>query len=327
MRDPGAPGRRGLLILGAAAVLPRPAAAQRFPDRPVRLVVPFAPGGSSDLAARLIAEPMAERLGQPVVVENRAGAGGTLGAELVARSAPDGHTMLIAATGALTINPHVTPGTAFDPRRDLAPVCRVFTTDHALVVTPSLPARSLAEFIALAKARPGQVSFASSGPATTLHLFGELFRLQAGVDITHVPYRGNAPAMTDLLAGTVQSMFDQLIISGPYIQAGRLRALCVTGAARNAQFPEIPTAAESGLPDFVVTSWNALMVPAGTPAPAVARLNEACAAALAVPAVRERMLATGAEPAPSSVEALAALLAAEYERWGRVVREAKVTVN
>jgi tripartite-type tricarboxylate transporter receptor subunit TctC len=315
-------------LLGAAAVtLAAPALAQRFPDRPVRLIVPFAPGGSSDLAARLIAEPMAERLGQPVVVENRPGAGGTLGAELVARSAPDGYTMLIGAPGALAINPHLTPNANFNPLRDLAPVSLVFNTDHALVVTPSLPVRSLAEYIALARARPGQVSYASSGPGTTLHMLGELFKLLAQVDITHVPYRGNAPAMTDLLAGTVQSMFDQLIISGPFITQGRLRALCVTGPRRNAQFPDIPTAAEAGLPDFVVTSWNALVVPTGTPAAVVARLNEAANGALNVPMVRERMGATGAEAAPGTVEALRALMASEYERWGRVVRDARLSVN
>ena len=315
-------------LLGAcAATLAAPALAQRFPDRPVRLIVPFAPGGSSDLAARLIAEPMAERLGQPVVVENRPGAGGTLGAELVARSAPDGYTMLIGAPGGLAINPHLTPNANFNPLRDLAPVSLVFTTDHALVVTPGLPARTLADYIALARARPGQVSYASSGPGTSLHMLGELFKLLAQVDITHVPYRGNAPAMTDLLAGTVQSMFDQLIISGPFITQGRLRALCVTGPKRNAQFPDIPTAAEAGLPDFVVTSWNALVVPTGTPAAVVARLNEAANGALNVPMVRERMGATGAEAAPGTVEALRALLASEYERWGRVVRDARLSVN
>jgi tripartite-type tricarboxylate transporter receptor subunit TctC len=324
-----APGRRrrALLAFGGAILLAAPGRAQRFPERPLRLVVPFAPGGSSDLAARLIAEPMAERLGQPVVVENRAGAGGSLGAEAVARAAPDGHTMLMGAPGALVINPHLTPNFAFDPRRDLAPVSLVFVTDHALVVNPAVPARTLAEFIALAKAQPGRVSYASSGPGTTLHLFGELFRQQAGVDITHVPYRGNAPAMTDLLAGTVQSMFDQLVISGPHIQTGRLRALVVTGPQRNTRFPEIPTAAESGLPEFVATSWNALLVPAGTPPFAIARLNEAVAAALAVPLVRERLAATGAEPTPSSAGALGTLLARENDRWGRVVREARIVVN
>ena len=317
--------RRGLLLAGLGA--PLVARAQRFPERPLRLVVPFAPGGASDLVARILAEPMGAALGQPVVVDNRPGAGGNLGAEMAARAAPDGHVLLLGAPGALTVNPHLYPDLPFAPLRDFAPVGRVFTTDHVVCVHPAVPATTLGEFIALLRARPGQLAYASAGTGATTHLFGELFRMQAGVDMLHIPYRGSGPAVADLIAGTVQAMFDQLPSSIGHIQAGRLRALAVTGAGRNALLPAVPTAAESGLPDYVVTSWNALLAPAGTPAPVVARLNAVVAAALGDPAVRARMAPLGAEPAAGSPEALAALLAAETERWGRVVREARISVQ
>ncbi|MBL6457576.1 tripartite tricarboxylate transporter substrate binding protein [Belnapia sp. T6] len=318
-------GRRGLLLGGLAA--PVLARAQRFPDRPLRLIVPFAPGGASDLVARILAEPMAEALGQPVVVDNRPGAGGNLGAELAARAAPDGQTLLLGAPGALTVNPHLYPSLPFDPRRDFAPISQVFSTDHAVVVHPGIPAATLPDFIALLRARPRQLAYASAGTGATTHLFGELFRMQAGVEILHIPYRGSGPAVADLVAGTVQAMFDQLPSSIGHVQAGRLRALATTGARRNALLPAVPTAAEAGMPDYGVTSWNALLVPAGTPAPVVARLNAVVGAALDLPAVRQRMAPLGAEPAAGTPEALAALLAAETERWGRVVREARITVQ
>jgi tripartite-type tricarboxylate transporter receptor subunit TctC len=260
-------------------------------------------------------------------VDNRPGAGGNLGAEVVVRAAPDGHTLLMGAPGALTVNPHLYANMPFDPARDLAPVSLVFTTDHLVVVNPGVPAGSLAEFIALARARPGAISYASAGIGATTHLFGELFRLRAGVELTHIPYRGSGPAVADLVGGTVQAMFDQLPSCIGHVQAGRLRALAVTGAARNALLPAVPTAAEAGLADYVVTSWNALLVPAGTPAPIIQRLAGLVAEALALPAVRERLAPLGADPAPTSPAALGALLREESRRWGQVVREAGITVG
>jgi tripartite-type tricarboxylate transporter receptor subunit TctC len=317
--------RRALLLAALAA--PALGRAQGFPTRPLRIVVPFAPGGASDLVARVLAEPLGAALGQPVIVDNRPGAGGNLGAEVVVRAAPDGHTLLMGAPGALTVNPHLYANMPFDPARDLAPVSLVFTTDHLVVVNPGVPAGSLAEFIALARARPGAISYASAGIGATTHLFGELFRLRAGVELTHIPYRGSGPAVADLVGGTVQAMFDQLPSSIGHVQAGRLRALAVTGAARNALLPAVPTAAEAGLADYVVTSWNALLVPAGTPAPIIQRLAGLVAEALALPAVRERLAPLGADPAPTSPAALGALLREESRRWGQVVREAGITVG
>ncbi|MBV1796043.1 tripartite tricarboxylate transporter substrate binding protein [Siccirubricoccus sp. G192] len=317
--------RRALLLAALAA--PALGRAQDFPIRPLRIVVPFAPGGASDLVARVLAEPLGAALGQPVIVDNRPGAGGNLGAEVVVRAAPDGHTLLMGAPGALTVNPHLYANMPFDPARDLAPVSLVFTTDHLVVVNPGVPARNLAEFIALARARPGAISYASAGIGATTHLFGELFRLRARVELTHIPYRGSGPAVADLVGGTVQAMFDQLPSCIGHVQAGRLRALAVTGPARNALLPAVPTAAEAGLADYVVTSWNALLVPAGTPAPIVQRLAGLVAEALALPAVRERLAPLGADPAASSPAALGALLREERARWGQVVREAGITVG
>jgi tripartite-type tricarboxylate transporter receptor subunit TctC len=326
------PRRRSFLLAAApTALLPAAAQAQPAagwtPTRPIRLVVPFAAGGSTDVAARILAERMGETLGQPVVVENRSGSAGLIGSENVARSAPDGHSLLMGATGVLAIAPHLYANMPFDPASDLAPVSLVFTTDHQVVVNPGVPARNLAEFIALARARPGAISYASAGIGATTHLFGELFRLRAGVELTHIPYRGSGPAVADLVGGTVQAMFDQLPSCIGHVQAGRLRALAVTGAARNALLPAVPTAAEAGLADYLVTSWNALLVAAVTPAPIIQRLAGLVAEALALPAVRERLAPLGADPAASSPAALGTLLREESARWGQVVREAGITVG
>lgn len=311
------------MLAAPAAVHAQPWA----PARALRIVVPFAPGGSSDLVARIIAEPLAERLGQPVIVDNRPGAGGNVGLESVARAAPDGLTMLMGAPGALTVNPHLLPVPGVDPLRDLAPVSLVFTTDHVVVVNPAVPAQTLAEFIALARAQPGRIAYGSAGNGATTHLFGAVFAQQAGVTLTHVPYRGSGPATADLVAGTIHAMFDQLASSVAHIRAGRLRALAVTGSRRNPLLPDVPTAVESGLADYVVTSWNALMAPAATPPAAVARLNAVIAEVLALPAVRDRFAPLGAEPAPSTPLVLAERLRAEHALWGRVIRDAGITAN
>jgi tripartite-type tricarboxylate transporter receptor subunit TctC len=323
--------RRSLAIAAMTLpLLPRIGAAQGAawaPNRPLRMVVPFPPGGATDVVARVLAERMQEKLGQPVTVENRTGAGGNVGVENVVRSAPDGLTMLMGTTGTLTINPHLYANMGFNPANDLAGISMAFATDHVLVVNPAVPAQTAQEFIALLKARPGQLSFGSGGNGSSTHLVPELFKLIAQVDMQHVPYRGSAPALNDLVAGNVQVMLDQLPSALPMIQGGRVRALAVSGPRRSRLLPDLPTMAELGLPQAEATSWGAVMVPAGTTAPAIARLNAVIRDALAEPGVQQRLAAAGADAVVSTPAELAGIMRSETEKWGRVVREARVTVN
>ncbi|WP_137127911.1 tripartite tricarboxylate transporter substrate binding protein [Roseomonas sp. HF4] len=315
-------------VLAATLLAPGLARAQPWaPTRPVRFVVPFPAGGATDVVARVLGERMQEALGQPVVVENRAGAGGNIGVEAVVRSPADGSTILMGTTGTLTVNPHLYATLGFDPLRDLSPVSMAFTTDHVLVVNPAVAANTAQDFLALARAQPGRLSYGSAGAGSSTHTVAELFKLAAQVDITHVPYRGSAPAMNDLVAGTVQAMLDQLPSAIGQIRGGRVRALAVTGPRRSALLPDVPTMAEIGLPDAQATSWGAVMAPAGLPAPAVARFNAAIRDALDQQAVKARLAAAGAEGASSSAEELGAFLRAESAKWARVVRDARITVN
>jgi tripartite-type tricarboxylate transporter receptor subunit TctC len=315
-------------FLGAALLLPAVAHAQSWaPTRPLRFVVPFPPGGATDVVARVLAERMSEKLGQPVTVENRTGAGGNVGVENVVRSAPDGHSILMGTTGTLTINPHLYTNMGFNPATDLAGISMAFATEHVLIVHPSVQAQTAQEFIALAKARPGQLSYGSGGNGTSTHLVPELFKLVAGLDIQHVPYRGSAPALNDTVAGNVQLMLDQLPSALPMIQGNRVRALAVTGPRRSRLLPDLPTVAELGLPAAEATSWGAVMAPAGTPAPVVERLNAVIRESLAEPAVQQRLAAAGADAVASTPAELAATMRNETEKWGRVVREARITVN
>jgi tripartite-type tricarboxylate transporter receptor subunit TctC len=293
----------------------------------VRLVVPFPAGGATDVVARVLGEHMSGTLGQPVVVENRTGAGGNVGAENVVRSPADGHSLLMGTMGVLTINPHLYRGMGFDPARDLVGVGMAFETVHVLIVHPAVPAATIAELITLAKAQPGRLAFGSAGAGSSTHMVAELFRLTAGIELTHVPYRGSAPALNDTVAGTVQVMLDQLPSCIGQIQANRVRALAVTGAARHPLLPEVPSMAEAGLAGASATSWGAIMAPAGTPAPAIARLNAALNAALADGSVRARLVQAGADPVSSTPEAVAERMRAETAMWGRVVREANITIN
>jgi len=310
------------------AALATPALAQSWaPDRPLRFIVPFAPGGATDIVARVLAEPLGSRLGQTVAVENRTGAGGNVGVEAVVRAAPDGLTILMGTTGTLTINPHLYATMGFNPLTDLAPIGMAFGTDHVLIVNPGVPAQNAAEFLALARAQPGRLSYGSGGNGSSTHTVVELFKLVAGIDLQHVPYRGSAPALNDTVAGNVQLMLDQVASALPQIQSGRVRALAVTGARRHPALPDVPTVAEIGLPAAQATSWGAVMAPAATPAPARARLNAVLRESLELPAVRERLSAVGAEAQASTAEELASYLRAETEKWGRVVREARITVN
>jgi tripartite-type tricarboxylate transporter receptor subunit TctC len=316
--------RRSLLRLaGAAALLPAAGAraqAPAWPDRPVRIVVPFPPGGSNDIIARQLAEALREALGQPVVVENRAGAGGNVGADAVAKAAPDGTTLLLTAPGPLAINEHLFRSMPFSPERDFAPVALVASVPIVLMVTPSLAARSVQELVALARREPGRIAFGSSGNGSTNHLAGELFKSMAGIEIVHVPYRGAAPAMTDLVAGQIQMLFDNMPAALPQVREGRVRGLAVAGVARAAALPDLPTVAESGLPGFDAEAWFGLVAPAGTPAPIRARLEEAVGKVLAEPALRARFAQGGAEAGSRTGEAFGAFIVAERAKWGRVVQ-------
>lgn len=320
--------RRALLPAAVAATLARPALAQGWsPDRPIRFVVPFVAGGSTDVAARVIAERMGEILGRPVVVENRGGSGGNIGGELVARAAPDGHTLLMGVTGLLTTNPHIYRSMPFDPAKDLAPVSMAYTSDMVIVVPGGLPVRTLREFVAHAKARPGELSFGSSGHGASTHTAAELFRLAAGLDMVHVPYRGSGAAMNDLIAGTIQMMLIQIAGAVGQIRDGQVRALAATGPRRHPLLPEVPSVGEAGWPDATATSWGCVMAPGGTPARVIARLNRAVVVAPATPSVRQRQSGAGVDGESSTPDALAAFIAAEREKWGRVVREARITVG
>jgi tripartite-type tricarboxylate transporter receptor subunit TctC len=317
------------LLLGLPLALPalRAAGAQgAFPERPVRLVVPFAPGGATDSTARILADGLAKRYGQPVVVENRPGASGTVGGEVVVRAAPDGHTWLVGTPVPLGYGRHLLPSLPYDPQRELLPVSLLFTADHCLAVRPTLAARSVAEFIALARAAPRPLSFGSSGTGTTLHLIGELFRRQAGIELLHVPYRGSAPAVTDLVAGTLDAIFDQLAASGPQIRAGRLRALGTTGPARHRSTPEVPTVAET-LPGFVGQSWNGIGVPAGTPRALVARLSEDVRAVMAEAPAQARMANLGLDLRTNTPAEFEAFIAEDVTRWAEVIRASGITLG
>jgi tripartite-type tricarboxylate transporter receptor subunit TctC len=315
-------------LLAAMLAAPAVARAQAWaPTRPIRFVVPFPAGGGTDVAARILGERLQEAFGQPVVVENRTGSGGNLGMENVVRSPADGHTIVMGTTGTLTINPHLYANLGFDTSRDLAPISMAFTTDHVLIVHPSVAAQTAQDFLALARAQPGQLSYGSAGAGSSTHMVTELFRLAADIQVLHVPYRGSAPALNDTVAGTVQFMLDQLPSAIGQIQGGRVRALAVTGPRRAALLPDVPTVAEIGLPAAESTSWGAVLAPAGTPPAAIARMNAVLREASAQPAVRERMAAAGADAASSTPEELVARMARENERWARVVREARITVN
>ncbi len=316
--------RRTLFGATGALALPRLAAAQAFPARPVRLIVPFAAGGPTDVMARLLAERIAGPLGQPVVVENVSGAGGNLGAAQVARAAPDGHAILFSTPGPLAINQFLFTNLGYDPATAFRPVINVATIPSALVVNPRVEARSVADLVALMRAAPGRLNYGSSGNGTTSHLTGELFLMQTGTRAQHVPYRGVAPLMQDLLAGNVDFGFPADLA---LVQSGQLRALAVTSRARVPGFPDIPTMIEAGLADFESVAWFCLVAPAGTPDAAVLRLNAEVSRALADPDLQRRFAGFGAAVAGGSADDLAALIARETVQWRRVIEVANVRIQ
>jgi tripartite-type tricarboxylate transporter receptor subunit TctC len=306
------------LALAASAVQ---AAQSDNPSRPVRLIVPFAPGGTNDITARGIAPELGEVLGQQVVVENRAGAGGQIGAEAVAKSPPDGHTLMMASSSVMTNAPAVYSKLRYDILKDFAPIGRVGELPLVIVVHPSVPAKTAKQFIALAKARPKDMRMATGGPGTTSHLIAELFAMSAGVQVLIVPYKGGGPALIDLLGGHVDARVDQISSSLEHIKSDRLRAVAVTTTRRASQLPGVPTLSESGLAGFDASTVNAVLAPAATPPDIVRRLNAALGKVLAMPAVIERFNALGVEIRPSSSEELAAFIRQDLEKWKRVVRE------
>ena len=299
------------------------ASAQTYPDRPITLVVPYPAGGGNDVLGRLVAERMGKTLGGTIVVENRGGAGGTIGTRQVAKAAPDGYTMLIA-TSSLAINPSLYPNVGYDPRKDFAPIGLLASGANVVLVHPSVPAKSIAELIALAKKDPGKLNFASTGSGSSVHLAAELFAAMAGIKINHVPYRGSGPALNDLLGGHVTMMFATLPSAIGIVRGGKVRALAVTGARRSDVFPELPTIAEAGLAGYEAELHYGLVAPAGTPRPIVERLNAALRAALTDATLRERLGREGAVPMPSTPEEYAADIDAEEKKWGKIVRDAGV---
>ena len=299
--------------------------AARAQARPMRFIVPFPAGGATDVVARVLAEAIQPRLGAPVVVENRTGSGGNIGMEAAARGGTDGQVMVMGTTGTLTINQFLYASMPYDVARDFAPVSMAFTTDHVLITGNKLPIRTAQELIALAKAEPGKLSFGSAGTGSSTHMVAELFRMVAGLDLQHVPYRGSAPALNDTVAGTVQLMLDQLPSAIGQIQGGQVRALATTGPRRARLLPEVPTMAEIGLPQAEAASWGAVLVPAGTPEPLVARLGAALREALANAGVQERLAAAGADAKSSTAPELAEFIRSETTKWGAVVKEARIS--
>ena len=312
------------LLAGVAVAAAGAAIAQGgYPSRPITLVVGFAPGGGTDIGARIVAKQLSANLGQQVLVENRPGAGGNIAAEMVARAVPDGHTIMLAGPGPLTVAPYLVAKLPYDPRRDFVPISKGVTFPNVLVVHPSLPAATVAEYVALAQAKPDTIGYGTSGIGGAGHLAGELFKQVAKAPIVHVPYKGGGPAMTDLLAGQVPSSFASAPTAIPQVKVGKIRALATTGPTRSALLPDVPTVAES-YPGYDATNWYAFVAPAKTPKEIVDRLNRELAKVLATPEVREQLLANGMEPEPSTPEELAKHIDSQLALWGKVVKEARI---
>src|SRR4051812_7991817 len=309
----------GMLIASLAAGAASVVGAQTYPTRPVRLMVPFAPGGANDVVARIVGVKLSEALGQPVVVDNRGGAGGTIGADIVAKAAPDGHTLLIASMG-LAVNAVLYPKLPYDTLKDLAPVTMVGEQPNIVVVHPSVAAKSMTELIALARAKPGQISYGSGGIGSTSHLVTVLLLQMAKLDMLHIPYKGLGPAMTELLGGQVQMLMSNVSTALPHVKAGKLRLLAVTTARRFYMFPETPTIIESGVPGYESSGWYGMLVTGGTPKPILAKIHDATVAVLKSPAIKEQFNVQGLEPVPTTPEAFGKILRTDIEKWGKVIK-------
>jgi tripartite-type tricarboxylate transporter receptor subunit TctC len=315
---------KGILLV-ASLFYTAPLLAQ-YPLKPVRLVLPFPPGGGTDALARIIGPHMAERLGQPFVIDNRAGAAGNIANEIVARAVPDGYTLLMGFSTTLTVNPQLYR-LSFDVRKDLAPITQLATAQFFLVLHPSVEASSLKELIALAKARPGQLNFSSSGVGSPLHLAAELFSRRTGIELVHVAYKGGGPAAAAVLAGEVQVLFGSVASTIGHVKAGRLRALAVTGGKRSALMPELPTIEESGFPGFRVTAWDSVLAPGGTPLRVIEQLNHAIVAVIRMPDVQKAFANIGYEPTGTTPAEVARIIASETALWAEVIKAANIKLN
>lgn len=310
----------------AALTLPALTLAQAFPAKPVKIVVPYPPGGTNDIVVRLLAQKLGDSMGQPFVVENKPGASGNLGAEQVARAAPDGYTLLLVTTGH-SIHPSLYKNLRYNIKTDLTPVSELTRGPMLVMVTPSLPYKTVRDVIAAAKAKPGSINFGSAGNGSSTHLATELLSSMAGVKMTHIPYSGSAPAMADVMAGNAQLVMDLMFSALPQVNGGKLRAIAITGAKRSPLLPNVPTVAESGVPGFETLAWNGLMAPASTPKPIIDKLNAEIHKALDAPEMKERLRAQGFEPSPGTPEQFGALIRSEIDRWAKVVKTSGAKVE
>jgi len=324
------PMRKRILLAVVATLLlslPDVALAQSYPSHPIKMIVPFAAGGPADTLARLVAQRLSVGLGEAIVIDNRPGAGGTLGAKVAVAAEPDGYTLMYGNTATFAVGPAVYANVGYDPIRQFAPVALVSVTHNVLVANPNLPANSVPELIALAKARPGKINFASPGYGTPPHMVGEMFRLRAGIDIVHVPYKGTAAALTDIMSGEVELTFENPSVTIPLVQAGKLKGLAVTGESRNSQVPQLPTMIESGLPDFVSMSFTGVAAPAGTPADIVERLNREVDRGLTSPELTEAFAKLGVGMKRGSAEDFARFIAREHEKWLGIAKAANIKID
>jgi tripartite-type tricarboxylate transporter receptor subunit TctC len=311
----------------ALAVPPVLAVAQSYPNKSIRLVLPYPPGGGSDTIARPLVQKLSESLGQQVIVDNRGGAGGNVGMELVARAVPDGYTIVLALTAQLAVNPALFKKVPYDPLKDYDPVIFLGNGGYILIVHPSLPVRSVKELIALAKARPGQITYASSGNGSGAHLCSELLDMMAGIKLVHIPYKGGGPALVDLLAGQAQTLFATPVASTPHIQSGRIRALAISTAKRSLGMPDLPTVAEAGVPGYDSGVWYGILAPAGTPRDIILKLNGEIARVLAQPDYRNLLVQNAIDPVGGPPEDLTKFIRSELVKWAKVVKDANVTVD
>jgi tripartite-type tricarboxylate transporter receptor subunit TctC len=316
------------MIAGASLLAPgTPAAAQTYPNKQVRLIVPWTPGGAADILARTVAHKLSEHWGQQVLVDNKPGANGIIGTDAAARAPADGYTLLLGATGPNSVLPSLVAKLPYDALKDFAPVSLIATTTYVLSVHPSMPVNSVKQLVAAAKAKPGQFTFASPGAGTPNHLSGEMFKAATGIDMRHVPYKGSAPAMTDVMGGQITMTFENIAPSLPHVKAGKLKALGITAPKRATLLPDVPTIAESGFPGFQAVGWFGVLAPRGTPAPVVAQLNAEIVRLLKLPEVRNRLLGLGVEIHGSTPEEFDAFARVEIEKWAKVIKAANVRID
>ena len=316
-----------LAAAAAATLLPLPAAAQAYPNKPITMIVPFSAGGTTDILARIVGQALTAELGQSVIIDNRAGAGGNIGGQLAARAPADGYTLFMGTVGTHAINEALYKKMPFDPIKDFAPLSRVANVPNLLVAHPAQPFKTVPEMIAYAKANPGKINFGSSGSGSSIHLSGELFKSMAKVDMVHIPYKGSAPAVNDLLGNQIAIMFDNMPSAIQHVRAGKLRAIAVTTAKRSPELPDVPTIAEAGVPGYEATSWFGLFAPAATPAPIVAQLNKAIVKVLNQPDVKQKIAAQGGDVVAETPAQFAAFIKAETAKWGKVVKESGASVD